>query len=536
MNDPDPRPASASALEPVRILVVDDEVANVDALRATLTARGYEVLGFTDARAALDALNYGRFALLLADLNMPEMGGVELLREAQGRDPDLVGLIMTGEGTIATAVEAMKSGALDYVLKPLKLGTLLPVISRALTERQLRLDNAQLERGLRERTKELEEALLEVQWQINEKFKAEQALMQAQKMEAIGRLTGGVAHDFNNLLAAVIGNLQLLQRRIETDAPHRRFVDNALEAANRGAKVTGQLLAFSRTQRMSLEPVEVDETLSRGDALLRHALGPDVELNIKLGWAGAWSNTDATQLELAVLNLIVNARDALPAGGEIRLRTVVDAGRIVIEVADDGFGMSEDDLARAAEPFFTTKKGTGSGLGLAQVYGFARQSGGNCEITSKLGGGTRVRILLPQIEPPNIEPAPAIVEPTRTDTQRTLTVLVVDDDDLVRRSLCDGLASEGFIVLEAADGPAGLALLDAERPDALVLDYAMPVMTGAEVARRAQAKYPHLPIVFCSGYSDSLALDEIGAAMVLKKPITIEDLSRAVWTVVGAEE
>ncbi len=516
-----------------RILVVDDEAANVDALRMTLGTRGYDLTGCSDAQSALAALEQDRFALLLADLNMPGMGGVELLQLAQARDPDLVGVIMTGEGTIATAVEAMKVGALDYVLKPLKLGTLLPVLSRALTIRQLRLDNASLERGLRERTRELEDALQEVERQTGELLKAEQALMQGQKIEAIGRLTGGVAHDFNNLLMAVTGNLELLKRKVDPDAPYRRFVDNAMEAANRGAKVTAQLLAFSRTQRLTLQPVHVDDTFRRSDDLLRHALGPNVGLEIELGADGAWSNTDETQLELAALNLIVNARDALPEGGEIRLTTRVEGTHVVVEVTDNGVGMAPEVLERATEPFFTTKTGTGTGLGLAQVYGFARQCGGDCQIDSSPGAGTRVRITLPHVDPPEAKAAPQATESAKAAPVRMLTVLVVDDDDQVRQSLCDGLESEGFAVLQAADGPTGLKILDAERPDVVVLDYAMPIMTGADVARRAQAKYPHLPIVFCSGYADSLALDEIDAAVVLRKPIAIADLSRAVSTAAG---
>jgi signal transduction histidine kinase len=523
-----PETLRARDIEQVHILVVDDESANVEALRATLSGRGYAVQGLTDSAAALEALKHGRFALLLTDLNMPGMSGVELLREAQSRDSDLVGVIMTGEGAIASAVEAMKSGALDYVLKPLTLSALLPIIDRALTIRRLRIDNAELERGLRERARELEAALQEVEHQTAERIRAEQALMQAQKIEAIGRLTGGVAHDFNNLLTAVIGNLELLQRKIDVESPHRRFVDNALGAASRGAKVTGQLLAFSRTQRLTLQPVPVDETLLAIEPLLRHGLGADTRLRIDLGAEGAWSNTDATQLELAALNLIVNARDALPEGGEIRLRTAIEADRVLVEISDDGVGMTPEVLERATEPFFTTKAEAGSGLGLAQVYGFARQCGGDCEIESAPAAGTRVRIVLPRIEAPAAVAVSEVVEPVRAASDRTLTVLVVDDDDQVRQSLCDGLASEGFIVLEAADGPSGLKLLDGQRPDVAVLDYAMPLMTGAELARLAQAKYPSLPIVFCSGYADSLALDKIGAAAVLRKPITIGDLSRAV--------
>lgn len=514
-----------------RILIVDDEAANLQALRVTLEAKGFEVIGFTDPGQALEAIAPGAFDVLLTDLKMPSTTGVELLQRAHERDPYLAGIIMTGEGSIASAVESMRSGAVDYVLKPLKLSNLLPVLASALTLGRLRRENDQLEQSVRSRTAELERALAEIDRQAAERLKAEQALMQAQKIEAIGRLTGGVAHDFNNLLAAVIGNLELLQRRLDPEAPYRRFVDNALEAASRGAKVTGQLLAFSRTQRLRLEPREIDATLRLSDPLLRQALGPGVDLEVDLDAQGAWANTDATQLELAALNLIVNARDALPSGGVVRLSTRLEGDRIVLEVADRGAGMTPDVLARATEPFFTTKVGSGTGLGLAQVHGFARQCGGDCEIESAPDAGTRVRIVLPRGEPPTVvaEPPPAPV----TTKREGLKVLVVDDDRQVRESLCEALLSEGFFVRSASDGPSGLAQLETETPDAMVLDYAMPGMTGAEVARRAQAAHPHLPIVFLSGYADSLALDQIEAAAVLRKPIAISDLSRAVRQAVG---
>jgi signal transduction histidine kinase len=463
---------------------------------------------------------------------MPGIGGMTLMQEMRARDPDLAVVIMTGEGSIASAVEAMREGAMDYVLKPLRLSTLLPVISRALTVRDLRRENARLERGLRARTSELERALEEVDRQAAERVLAEQALVQAQKVEAIGRLTGGVAHDFNNLLTPIIGYLELLQRTIDEAEPHRRFVDTALEAAHRGAKVAGHLLAFSRTQRLNLRPVDVDQTLRSCDGLLGHALGADIRLEADLRAGAVWSQTDATQLELAVLNLVVNARDAMPDGGLIQLRTRADAGAVTVEVCDTGKGMTPDVLARATEPFFTTKSHQGSGLGLAQVAAFAKQCGGTCEIESAPGEGTTVRITLPRAESPAAE-APAKAVERTVSPGRGLSVVVIDDDDQVRQILCDGLFSEGFAVRGAANGASGLAMVDASPPDAVVLDYAMPGMTGAEVAQRMRARHPHLPIVFCSGYADSLALDQIADAVVLRKPVTIDDLSRTVRSSIG---
>ncbi|TAJ72535.1 MAG: response regulator [Phenylobacterium sp.] len=517
---------------PPRLMIVDDEAANLEALQSTLSGQGYEVAGFTDPTAALAAFQRDAFDLLLTDLVMPGIGGMTLMHELRARDPDLAVVIMTGEGSITSAVEAMREGAMDYVLKPLRLSTLLPVISRALTVRELRRENARLEQGLRARTAELEQALEEVDRQAAERVLAEQALMQAQKVEAIGRLTGGVAHDFNNLLTPIIGYLELLQRTIDETEPHRRFVDTALEAAHRGAKVAGHLLAFSRTQRLNLRAVDVDATLRSSDGLLRHALSAEFVLEMDLAAGPVWSNSDTTQLELAVLNLVVNARDAMPDGGAIRLRTRSDTEAVTIEVNDAGTGMSPEVLARATEPFFTTKAHQGSGLGLAQVAAFARQCGGTCQIESTPGAGTTVRIVLPRAEAPAAEP-PARAAPPTAPPGHGLSVVVIDDDDQVRQILCDGLYSEGFAVRSASNGASGLAMVDADPPDAVVLDYAMPGMTGAEVAHRMRARHPHLPIVFCSGYADSLALDQIPDAVVLRKPVTIDDLSRTVRRSVG---
>jgi len=518
--------------ETPRLLIVDDEAANLQALEITLGGQGYEVTAFTDPTAALAAFQPGVFDLLLTDLMMPGIDGLSLMHELLARDPDLAVVMMTGEGSVATAVEAMRDGALDYVLKPLKLSTLRPALTRALTVRNLRRENARLTEGLRARTVELERALDEVDRQAAERVRAEQALMQAQKVEAIGRLTGGVAHDFNNLLTPIIGYLELLQRTLEPDEPRARFVDTALEAAHRGAKVAGHLLAFSRTQRMMLRPVRIDDVLADSDGLIRHALGAEVQLDADLGGGPIWSKTDPTQLELAVLNLVVNAREALPNGGTIRLRVRADAEAVTIEVSDPGLGMTPEVLARATEPFFSTKAHQGSGLGLAQVAAFARQCGGTCRIDSTVGRGTSVRLSLPRIAAPDAAAGVAAASAPPA-TRRDLSVVVIDDDDQVRQILCDGLFSEGFSVRGAANGPSGLAMVDASPPDAVVLDYAMPGMTGAEVAHRMRERHPHLPIVFCSGYADSEALDAITDAVILRKPVTIDDLSRTVRGAVG---
>lgn len=519
-----------------RILIVDDEPAIVDALRDTLSDRGYDPVGFTDASAALANLEPGQFDLLLADLTMPRIGGVDLLREAQRRDPDLVGVIMTGDGTIATAVEAMKTGALDYILKPLKMSAILPVLSRALTVRRLRTENAELERSVRERTVQLEAALRDLESQTAERLRAEQALMQAQKLEAVGRLTGGVAHNFNNLLMAIDGALQLLDKRLDPEHVGRKYVDCARQATERGAKVTAELLAFSRTQRFDLRATEMRRTLRAAQSIFAQAVGPTVRFNLELGDDDLWAMTDPDQLELAVVNLAINARDALPDGGDVTLGLTTEdsvAPVVAVWLRDTGTGMSSDVAARALEPFFTTKeRGKGTGLGLAQVYGFASQCGGEVRIDSALGAGTTVKVVLPRVAAPALlDPQPRAVAPPVPQRQTRaagVRLLVVDDDDAVRQILVDGLRLEGFEVAEAADGETGLQALRRETPDALVVDYAMPGMNGAEVAKQARALRPGLPVVFCSGYADTLALDDIEDALLVRKPVVVSALGRTV--------
>ncbi len=518
-----------------RILIVDDDVAIVDALRHTLGGQGYETAGFTDATAALANLEAGRFDLLLADLTMPSLSGVDLLRQAQERDPDLVGVIMTGEGTVATAVEAMKTGALDYVLKPLKLSVILPVLSRALTVRRLRIENVDLERRVRERTVELEE-------QTAERLKAEQALMQAQKLEAIGRLTGGIAHDFNNLLQAITGGLYLLEKQMASDHPGRKYVALVRQATERGVKVTSQLLSFSRTQRLDLKPTDVAGALNEARDLFAHALGPAIAFQVDLGTESAWAVTDRAQLELAIINLAVNARDAMTEGGAAVLsiaREYLESGApcIAVSLTDDGVGMAPEVRVRAIEPFYTTKeRGKGVGLGLAQVYGFAHQCGGQVVIESTVGVGTTVRILLPLAVADVGGAAVALQATTPADGGEAgdqFKVLVVDDDNAVRQVLVDGLRAQGFEVFEACDGASGLEVFARERPDAMVIDFAMPGMTGDEVARRAQAARPGLPVVFCSGYSDTLALDGVAHSVVVRKPVGVDELARRVREVMA---
>jgi signal transduction histidine kinase len=376
--------------------------------------------------------------------------------------------------------------------------------------------------------------------EIEARTAAEEALRQSQKLEALGQLTGGIAHDFNNLLQAIHGAFELILGKAGDEKTVRRWAQNGLEAADRGANLTRQLLAFSRQQKLEMKPLMVAETLERMSDLLTRALGPAVKLVFDLDADRALVMADATQLELAVMNLAVNARDAMPGGGRLTIRTrlvsregdaVLPAGRYVeLQVIDTGEGMPVNIVHRAFDPFFTTKAvGKGTGLGLAQVYGVARQAGGDARISSTPGGGTTVTLLFlaagaaTAVEPANAEFKPAPV-------QGTATVLLVDDDDAVRRVIRGGLETRGFKVLEADSGEAALRLAAAETPQIAVIDYAMPGMDGAETSEQLRRLLPKLPIILASGHADTAAVERVlgGAATVMRKPFEINALSDAV--------
>ena len=365
---------------------------------------------------------------------------------------------------------------------------------------------------------------------------AQDLLRQSQKMEAIGQLTGGIAHDFNNLLMAISGNLQLLARRLEADHPARRFVDNASLATDKGSKLTSQLLAFSRTQKLNIRPVELDPVMRNAQVLVGNALGPSITMVFRRAAAECWAATDPDQLELAILNLALNSRDAMPDGGQLTVESQADASNyLTIRVIDTGVGMTPEVASHAVEPFFTTKeRGKGTGLGLAQVFGFVSQCGGDLKIDSKVGAGTTITLRLPRVAPFSERAAKPLMQALpRLGEGAGQTVLVIDDDDSVRAVLVETLQTAGFEVVEASGGEEGLKHIETVTPAAAIIDFIMPGMNGDEVARRLQRALPDLPIIFVSGYFDTLALDGISGAIVLRKPFNVEGLNKAVASVLN---
>lgn len=366
-----------------------------------------------------------------------------------------------------------------------------------------------------------------------------EALSQSQKMEAIGHLTGGIAHDFNNLLTAIIGSLEIARRRI-ADASVIRLIDNALRGAERGSSLTHRMLVFARRQQFNVEPVDI-VALAHGMAeLLERSLGPSVRIETRFPIGLPWVNTDANQLEMALLNLAVNARDAMPQGGPVvitaRPETLSSAqvrlqpgDYICLSLTDTGEGMDEETLARAAEPFFTTKDvGKGTGLGLPMVHGFAQHSGGQLTLTSEQGRGTTAELWLPvarKTEATTEVQAPAQLAASE---HRHLVVLVADDDPLVLTNIAAMLDDFGHKVFEASSARQALAILRRESDIQLVItDQAMPDMTGLQLIKEVKKNRPDLPVILATGFAE-LPVGTDPLQVTLAKPFFQHDLARAV--------
>jgi PAS domain S-box-containing protein len=377
---------------------------------------------------------------------------------------------------------------------------------------------------------------------VTERRSLESELVQARKMDAIGKLTGGIAHDFNNLLAAVLGGLTLIERRLPLADDHAKILTMTRRAAEQGSDLVGRLLAFARRQQLAPACIEIGALSSAVSDLLAHTLGGLVALDWRVGEDLWCAFADQSQLELALMNLIINARDAMPDGGTISVeaenRTIgsgtdglAPGDYVVLTVTDTGCGISPEMLEQVMEPFFTTKEvGKGTGLGLSMVYGFAKQSGGAFRIDSRVGAGTRAQIWLPRAaETPAARGAAATAG--KTARVRPLKVLLVDDHEGVRTTTAALLRDLGHSVAEASDGAGVLSLLrgDPGCCELLITDYAMPHVSGAEVIRQARALRPGLPAVIITGYADAQSISRRPEdVLVLAKPFTADQLTAAV--------
>jgi PAS domain S-box-containing protein len=426
--------------------------------------------------------------------------------------------------------------------------TLFNATDRRKYERELLLARQKAEQATEE-LRRLNETLEErVAQEVAERMKAEEALRQAQKMEAVGQLTGGIAHDFNNLLTIIVGNIELLQRRLPEGFDRlQRAADHAMEATRRAATLTQRLLAFSRQQPLDPKPIDANKLVAGMSDLLRRTLGETVMLETVLA-GGLWrTQVDPNQLENAILNLAVNARDAMPDGGKLTIETAnacldeayvesltepVPAGQyVLVAVSDTGTGMDKATMEKVFEPFFTTKEaGKGTGLGLSQVYGFVRQSNGHVRIYSELGEGTTIKIYLPRLLGSNDEPAEVPAKSPTVIRGAGETILVVEDEADLRAYITETLRDLGYCVLEAADGRMALAIIE-QHPEIELLFTDVVLtggMNGRALADEVSRHKPGLPVLFTTGYTSNAVVHHgrLDPGMhLIGKPFTYAELA-----------
>jgi len=558
--------SAVASSESERVLIVAPMGRDAAIAGAILDEANLPLLVCPDLPRLLRELDLGAGVALVAEEALQASDYPGLVRWIESQPPwsDLPIVLIAHRGggmerNPAARRLAAALGNVTFLERPFHPTTLISVIQTALRGRRrqyeardrietIRAGEALLERRVAERTAELESANRQLAGQIAERERVETVLRQAQRLEAVGQLTSGVAHDFNNLLMVVLGNIRQMQKTRHDPVTQRRL-QIMTQAAERGAKLTAQMLAFSRRQRLEPRAVDLNDTVRGMRDLLQATMGGSVHIETVLQ-PNLWpAMIDPTQIELVILNLAINARDAMEVGGTLTVETanvVLDAPTrpeepaagdyVMIAVSDTGSGMSEEVLGKVFEPFFTTKEvGKGSGLGLSQVFGLAKQSGGGVRIDSSVGLGTAVRVFLPRAES-HARIAAAGDAPESDTGPKDLNVLLVDDDSAVREVTASFLHDLGYHVVEAGSGGAALEVLDRQSEiDLMLVDFAMPGMNGAEVAREVHARRPELPILFVTGYADTEALAAAGDDGILRKPFVEKDLAAKLRSVLKVD-
>lgn len=532
-----------------------------------LLRAGTSVSVCADLAELLDEIKAGAGAVFVAEEGLFGKGASHLIGwiEHQPTWSDLPFILLTSRNEEPRVVAWRQQMAaalrnislLERPVQPITLTTTVRAALRArarqyevqaLIEDRERAADA-LEGVVAERTRALQEANAELRIQMAERARVEEALRQAQRIEAIGQLTGGVAHDFNNLLMVISGGLEMLRRSRQPDR-RERLMDGMQQAAQRGAVLTRQLLAFSRCQKLKPEPVNVARQIGGMRELLDRSLRGDVHVTFEFA-SDLWPvEVDAAELEFVVLNLTVNARDAMPNGGLIIVRAEncamlnrdeLNGNYVRLSVSDTGTGIAPEVLARVFEPFYTTKEiGKGSGLGLAQVHGFASQSHGAVQIDSTVGHGTTVSLYLPRSEKSPREQDHRINVPVEGPAARPVgSVLLVEDDDEVAKLASEMLDQLGYEVVRVASATAALgALANGRTIDVVFSDIMMPGgMNGVELAREIRNRRMELPVLLTSGYAEAAALEAKAAGIhILPKPYGLDDLSAALGGLVTTYE
>jgi len=518
---------------PLRLLHLEDDPVDAELITTTLIEGGIPCQSqLVDTRQAfVAALKEGRMDLILADYSIPGFDGMTALTLARQHCPDVPFLFVSATIGEELAIDAMHQGATDYVLKQ-RLGRLVPSVQRALRELDDRAERKQAEEALRQ---------------------SEKQFRQSQKMEAVGRLAGGIAHDFNNLLTVIMGYSQVLLTELGPQHPLRGKIEETLKAGEKAATLIRQLLAFSSKRSLDPKVLSLNTAVTSLESLLRRLIGEDIQLVSKLDPTNGRLCADQAQLEQVLVNLVVNARDAMPKGGTLTIETAkVELTRspvyhltplppglyVRLGVSDTGCGMDRKTQSHIFEPFFTTKgEGKGTGLGLSTVFGIVTQCGGAIDVTSRVGHGTRFDLYFPSVESDILTTAP--IQPLGQLQRGTETILLVEDEPSVRTLVRDELRKLGYRVVEAKNGVEAclLATQQAESIQLLLTDVVMPGMGGRELAQHLSFIKPDLRTLFISGYTDDVGImagQEEGASSFLQKPFTPEVLTRAVRNLLDA--
>jgi two-component system, cell cycle sensor histidine kinase and response regulator CckA len=520
---------------PLRVLILEDCEDDAELLLRELKRQNYEpdYIRVDTAKGMNDALDRETWSLIISDYSMPQFTAMQALDVLKRRNLDLPFVIVSGTIGEETAAIAMKSGAHDFLTKG-KLNRLGAAVERELRDAEDRRQHKKAEEALR---------------------KSEEQLRQSQKVEAIGRLAGGIAHDFNNLLTIINGYTELLLARLPPQDRTSRDINEIRKAGMRAASLTRQLLAFSRKQILEPKVLDMNAIVVELEKMLRRLIGEDVRLTIVQAQGLRRIKADPGQIEQVIMNLVVNARDAMPQGGNLTLETanvdldeayaarhvgVRSGAYILLAVSDTGSGIDKESMSHIFEPFYTTKgPGKGTGLGLSTVYGIVKQSGGNVWAYSEPGRGTTFKIYLPQAE--------GTVDRQSRDGQRagiargSETLLLVEDQKELRELVREMLEMNGYTVVEAGDGLEALEICQRHegRIDLMLSDVVMPQMGGRELAQRLATIRPEMKVLYMSGYTSNAIVHhgilDPGTAL-LQKPFTPDSLARKVREVLDGDE
>jgi len=510
---------------PLRLLHLEDNPVDATLIAETLNEAGVPC----DARRVdrretyVAALKEGQFDMILADYSLPDFDGIVALGLARQICPEVPFIFVSATLGEELAIDAMQRGATDYILKQ-RMGRLVPSVQRALRELEGRAERNRAEEALRQ---------------------SERQLRQAQKMEAVGRLAGGLAHDFNNLLTVIMGHSQVLLGEMKPEDPQRHKIDEMRKAGERAAALIKQLLTFSRRQPSEPKVFSINPVVVNIKTMIQRLIGEDIELVQKTSLEDLRIKADPAQLEQVLMNLVVNARDAMPKGGKLTIETAPAAltrtpvyhlsplapgSYVRLSVSDTGTGMTSDVQAHMFEPFFSTKEeGKGTGLGLSTVFGIVTRNSGGLDVDSRAGQGTRFDVYFPRmtVEAEQVTKQ----EIPQQSTRGHETDLLVEDEASVRELVRDELRNLGYRVFEAKNGLEAclVATQQVGNLHLLLTDVVMPVMSGRELAQHLRVIKPDLKVLYMSGYNDDVGVgaDEPSSAY-LQKPFTLEGLSRSI--------